>query len=58
MVSINVFNEGGYPKEDKCKYCGEHLGFILELMGEMVALGCCDKPECKEKEKNDRNKGK
>lgn len=49
---ISKIEEGGsYPREDKCKYCGAHIGYILNQMGEMMALGVCDKPECQQKKK-------
>jgi hypothetical protein len=35
--------ERKYPREDKCKICGEHLGWIMNEMGEGVALGDCGK---------------
>jgi hypothetical protein len=38
-----------YPREDKCKICSVHLGWIMNEMGEMVALGLCEKPECQKK---------
>ena len=50
-----------YPKEDKCRHCGQHLGWMLDPIGEMLGLGLCNKPECKEKEEhinNESNKGK
>jgi hypothetical protein len=31
-----------YPREDKCEYCGEHIGWIAHPLGEMFALGVCD----------------
>ncbi len=37
-----------YPKEDVClrkvdgKVCGQHIGWILDPMGEKFALGICD----------------
>jgi len=49
-----------YPKEDKCHYCGQHLGYIMNPIGEMVALGLCEKPECQEQAKKEieaRNNG-
>lgn len=35
-----------YPKEDKCRKCGAHIGWILQPMGELVALGICE--DCKD----------
>jgi hypothetical protein len=42
--------EGGYRREDVCRHCGEHIGWILHPFGEFAALGCCDKLECRKKE--------
>lgn len=34
-----------YPREDKCKVCGDHIGWILNEIGEAMALGLCDKQD-------------
>jgi hypothetical protein len=49
---ISTIKEGGSftPREDKCRHCGEHIGWILDLVGEVVALGVCDKEECRKRE--------
>jgi hypothetical protein len=42
-----------YPKEDKCRHCGMHIGWILHPMAEALALGVCEKPTCQEKEEKE-----
>jgi len=37
-----------YPKEDKCRICGVHLGWMLSPVGEAFGLGLCEKPTCQE----------
>lgn len=32
-----------YPREDKCRVCGAHIGFILHPIAEALALFVCDK---------------
>jgi hypothetical protein len=55
ISSTSQTEEGGYPREDKCRHCGEHIGWILDpVVGEALALGLCEKKECKEKEKKRR----
>jgi hypothetical protein len=46
-----ISTEDAYPKEDKCRHCGAHIGWMLHPMAEMLALGVCDKKECQEKDK-------
>jgi hypothetical protein len=46
-----------YPKEDKCRYCGEHIGWMLNPIAEGLALGLCDKPECRYKAENENLEG-
>jgi hypothetical protein len=46
--------EDAYPKEDVCRYCGAHVGWMLHPVAEMLALGVCDKKECQEKSKQER----
>lgn len=53
MVIDVTTPEDKYPKEDKCRYCGEHVGWIMHPMAEALALGCCDKQKCQEKLKHD-----
>jgi hypothetical protein len=48
-----ISTEDVYPKEDKCRHCGAHIGWMLDPMAEMLALGVCDKKECQEKEESD-----
>jgi hypothetical protein len=48
---------GDYPREDKCRHCGAHIGYILHPMGEFAALGCCDKLECRKKEMEAKDVG-
>lgn len=43
-----------HPREDKCRFCGVHIGWALGPIGEMLMLGLCDKPECQEKSKQER----
>lgn len=31
-----------YPRENKCKRCGAHIGWILGPEGELFALPLCD----------------
>ena len=31
-----------YPREDVCRKCGAHVGWIVSELGEMFALGLCD----------------
>lgn len=55
---ITTIEEGGnYPREDVCRHCGEHIGNIMNPMGEMFALGVCDKKECREKEMEEGDVG-
>jgi len=55
MISkVSETEEGGYPKEDKCRHCGKHLGWIMSPMGEMVALGLCEKKKCRNKDRKQR----
>jgi hypothetical protein len=42
--------EWEYPREDVCRHCGEHIGWIMAPWGEEFALGVCDEKECREKE--------
>lgn len=54
---ISTFDEGPrYPRRDTCRYCGEELGWIMQPMGERVALGVCDKPECLNKHRQESHK--
>jgi hypothetical protein len=58
-IIASIAKAGGssvYPREDKCRFCGGHIGWILDPVGEVVALGVCDKPECKEKAEDESNK--
>jgi hypothetical protein len=58
MISTTTpTEEGGYPREDKCRHCGAHIGYILHPMGEFAALGCCDKLECRKKEMEEKDVG-
>ncbi len=51
---ISTFEGGGtYPREDKCKYCGDHIGWILHPLAEAMALEVCDKPECIKKRRQE-----
>jgi hypothetical protein len=53
MIS-SVDPEGaGKAIEDKCRHCGEHLGYAMPGW-EVLMLGCCDKPECRKKEEEQR----
>jgi hypothetical protein len=54
MISTTEQGGGAYRREDKCRHCGEHLGWIMDPIGEMLALGCCDKKECRKKERKMR----
>ena len=49
MISSND-PEWEYPREDVCRHCGEHIGWIMAPWGEEFALGVCDEKECREKE--------
>lgn len=51
MIATTETGGGTYRREDVCRHCGEHIGWILDAMGEMLALGCCDKKECRKKDK-------
>lgn len=52
---IAALEEGPtYPRRDKCRHCGEKLGWVMGPIGEAFALGCCNKKECQEKEKKRR----
>jgi hypothetical protein len=42
-----------YPREDKCKHCGTHIGWILHPLAEALALEVCDKQECLEKKRKE-----
>ena len=42
-----------YPKEDKCTYCGEHIGWILSEVGAFLSLGVCGKHGCQEQYNED-----
>lgn len=47
-------NYPAYPREDKCRICGDHIGWITSEIGEGVALGDCgsrDKVHTKERRK-------
>lgn len=47
------------PKEDKCRYCGQHLGWAIGPIGEALMLELCEKPECQNKARkaeNEKNK--
>lgn len=37
-----------YPKEDKCRICGVHLGWMLSSIGEAISLGLCEDPQCQQ----------
>jgi hypothetical protein len=38
-----MINEAvNYPREDKCKVCGAHIGWIMNEAGEPFALETCD----------------
>lgn len=53
-----ISTKDAYPKEDKCRYCGAHIGWMLHPVAEMLALGVCDKKECREKQrKEEKNVG-
>ena len=52
MIMIPNEQTDEYPQEDKCKYCGQHLGWVTCEFGEMFRLGVCEKPECQEKYKS------
>lgn len=32
-----------YPKEDVCRHCGTHIGWIMSPNGDAMALGICDR---------------
>ena len=34
-------DEPVYPREDRCRHCGAHIGTILSPAGETFALGIC-----------------
>jgi len=38
-----------YPREDRCRFCGAHIGWVANELGEMFALGVCDRKECQAK---------
>jgi len=42
-----------YPREDVCAICGVHIGWILDEVGEMVALGRCDEHREKDEKEED-----
>jgi len=46
-----------YPYEDKCRYCGAHLGWVTCLIGEAFALDLCEKPACQKKAEQDAKPG-
>lgn len=35
-----------YPKEDTCRVCGVHIGWILHPLAEALALRLCEKQTC------------
>ncbi len=45
--ALEPFDPPTYPREDRCQYCGKHLGTILSEQGDALALGMCE--ECSEK---------
>lgn len=34
--------KGDYPREDVCRCCAAHIGWVLAPIGEIVALGVCE----------------
>lgn len=44
-----------YPRRDKCRYCGEKLGWVMHPIGEAMALGVCDKPKCQKKKQKEED---
>jgi hypothetical protein len=48
-----------YPKEDNCRKCGAHIGWIMTEFGEAVALGICDecRDESVDEDKNFKERG-